>query len=137
MLDDASRLGREHDQIAAVVRDRLVARRVVEPSQVDSILNEVRGNFSPALQRALRLVVDPAFGDRLTATGPLEELRELSRRATLVFTPTHSSSFDTIVMALTLARAGLPPAVMPGDRHMHRNRLLSFLIRNLGGWKID
>lgn len=143
----AAALAAEHDAIAAEVKARICARPGVDPGRVDATLEALRGDLSLPFWRALQVVVPPALdwafappgadrGTRVSVHGPIAALRALSERATLIYAPTHSSSFDTLVLAFALDREGLPPGVYPADVHMFRNRVIARALRHLGAYQI-
>ncbi len=117
---------------------------------VDRYLQDIAGGFDLAAYRlviaALPALLGPAFqgGDRprgfearYRVEGPVDDLRALAARSTLVFAPTHSSNLDSIVLGLALARAGLPPCVYPAGKHMFRNPVVGTLMDRLGAYRVD
>ena len=92
----------------------------------------------------VRLVSDPqklvsleALDDKVAVEGPIAELRELSRRGTAVYVPTHLSNMDSIVFGYALERAGLPPATYGAGKNLFTNPVLSYFMRNLGAYRVD
>lgn len=84
-----------------------------------------------------KLVSLEALDDRVRVEGPLEELRELSRRGTAVYVPTHLSNMDSIVFGYALERAGLPPATYGAGKNLFTNPVLSYFMHNLGAYRVD
>ncbi len=91
-----------------------------------------------------RLVTDPArlfsleaLGKKIVVEGPLDTLRALARKGTLIFVPTHSSNMDSVVFGYALERAGLPPATYGAGKNLFTNPILSFFMRNLGAYRVD
>lgn len=147
-------LGRDRASLFAEVRSRVLSRRPSAARKVDTILEEVGGGFAPALHGLVMTCAPPllrvAFsppgraltalrGDegRLQFEGPVQELRRLAERGTLLIAPTHSSNLDSLVLGLALDRAGLPPCVYAVGEHLFRNPLVALLVRNLGGYRLD
>lgn len=100
------------------------------------------------IPRALALLLSPKdFSEgfrtagrlqrHLTIQGPVEKLRALSKRATLVFVPTHLSNLDSVVFGFGLEREGLPPVSYGAGKNLFSNPLLSFFMRNLGAYRVD
>ncbi len=119
---------------------------------------DVAGNFDPRVYRFAAKVVPsvlagvmqpasvlPGSGEppdvrleRLVATeGDTERLRELSKIATLLFVPTHSSNMDSLAVAWVLHREGLPPAVYGAGKNLFTNPIISFFMHNLGAYRVD
>ncbi len=102
-------------------------RRKVE-ELVRHYAHDIAGNFDPRvyglstriLPRALALLLSPKdFSDGfatagrlqkyLITQGPVDLIRSLSKRGTLVFVPTHLSNLDSVVFGFGLDRESLPP----------------------------
>jgi glycerol-3-phosphate O-acyltransferase len=117
---------------------------------------DVAGHFDPrvfafsttVIPRALALLLSPKdFSEgfrtagrlqrHLTTQGPVEKLRALSKRATLVFVPTHLSNLDSVVFGFALDREGLPPVSYGAGKNLFTNPFLSFFMRNLGAYRVD
>ncbi|MEM9693568.1 MAG: 1-acyl-sn-glycerol-3-phosphate acyltransferase, partial [Myxococcota bacterium] len=91
-----------------------------------------------------RFVKDPrqllrldAIAEKVQVQGPVEELRSLAEKGTLVFVPTHSSNLDSIVFGFALEASGLPPATYGAGKNLFTNPLLSFFMHNLGAYRVD
>jgi glycerol-3-phosphate O-acyltransferase len=77
------------------------------------------------------------LGDRIVVQGETERLRKLSRIGTLVYTPTHSSNMDSILLGWSLDHAGLPPVTYGAGKNLFRQPLTAFFMHNLGAYKVD
>lgn len=137
---------RDFDRDRAAIADAVCARVGGDCREVEAILGEMAGGFSPWLHRAataaLPQVLASAFGgrafdDRVTIEGKLAPLAQLAQRATLVLAPTHASNLDSIVLGLVACRAGLPPLAYAAGRHIYRNPVFAALMRRLGAYKLD
>ncbi|HEV8321378.1 MAG TPA: 1-acyl-sn-glycerol-3-phosphate acyltransferase [Myxococcota bacterium] len=123
---------------------------------IDEYAQDIVGNFDPrvyqfatrVLPLGLAALLTPQdlrhgltgfgeLGDHITVQGDLETLRALAARATLVFTPTHMSNLDSILIGFALLRAGLPPATYGAGKNLFTNRFISFFMQNLGAYKVD
>lgn len=119
---------------------------------------DIVGNFDPRVYRFATKVLTPGLGflfapmqsvkggvggllaeldSRIQVEGPLEELRALAERGTLVVTPTHSSNMDSVVIGLALERAGLPPVTYGAGKNLFTNPFISFFMHNLGAYRVD
>ncbi len=77
------------------------------------------------------------LSERVVIEGPMETLRQLSRRGTLVVVPTHSSNMDSILLGWSLYEAGLPPVTYGAGKNLFTNPLTSFFMQNLGAYRVD
>ncbi len=82
----------------------------------------------------------PALPD-LTQTvriqGELDYVRELNEHGTVIFTPTHLSNLDSILLGWSLFEAGLPPVVYGAGLNLFNNPVLGFFMGNLGAYTVD
>jgi len=151
---------------AEYLRFREIARTVGRMSEADRIARldevarryarDIAGNFNPrvfalstrVLPRALTLLLAPKdftlaeegirlLDRHLIVQGPIDTLRALARRGTLVFTPTHSSNLDSVVFGFALERVGLPPVSYGAGKNLFTNPFLSYFMHNLGAYKVD
>jgi glycerol-3-phosphate O-acyltransferase len=84
-----------------------------------------------------RIISLEALADKVIVEGPLERLRTLAQKGTMVFVPTHLSNMDSIVFGYSLERAGLPPATYGAGKNLFTNPVLSFFMHNLGAYRVD
>ena len=76
--------------------------------------------------------------DRLVATeGPIDKIRAIAKRGTIVLVPTHSSNLDSIAIAWVLFREGLSPVVYGAGKNLFTNPIISFFMHNLGAYRVD
>ncbi len=119
---------------------------------------DIVGNFDPRVYRFATRVLTPGLGflfsplssvrggvggllaeldSRIQVEGPLDMLRGIAERGTLVVTPTHSSNMDSVVIGLALERAGLPPVTYGAGKNLFSNPFISFFMHNLGAYRVD
>lgn len=77
------------------------------------------------------------LAERIRVEGPLEHLRTLASKGTLVVVPTHSSNLDSIVIGWSLVQAGLPPVSYGAGKNLFSNKLIGYFMRNLGAYRVD
>jgi glycerol-3-phosphate O-acyltransferase len=77
------------------------------------------------------------LGDRVMFEGPLDTLRALGQKGTLLFVPTHSSNMDSILVGYSLYQTGLPPVTYGAGKNLFSNPMTSFFMQNLGAYKVD
>jgi glycerol-3-phosphate O-acyltransferase len=118
---------------------------------------DVVGNFDPRVYRfatgvlpsALGFLMSPVRGvrsgldamrgldERVSVEGELDVARTCAERGTVIFTPTHSSNMDSVVIGFALMKAGLPPVKYGAGKNLFTNPLISFFMRNLGAYRVD
>ncbi len=75
--------------------------------------------------------------ENLIISGPLDQIRGLSKRAALIMAPTHVSNLDSVVIGLGLFQSRLPPFTYGAGLNLFSNRVVSFFMNNLGAYKVD
>jgi glycerol-3-phosphate O-acyltransferase len=120
---------------------------------------DVAGNFDPRVYKFASRAAAPIIGllmspmqtmrhlggafdlraldGRVVIEGPVGAVRELSKKGTVVFVPTHLSNLDSVVFGFALERAGLPPATYGAGKNLFSNPVLSFFMHNLGAYRVD
>ena len=122
-----------------------------------AMAKDVAGNFDPRVYHfasrfvpgVLTAAMNPSNilhnvvggGGRLdglvASEGPIDKIRHLSRRGTVVLVPTHSSNLDSIAIAWVLFREGLSPVVYGAGKNLFTNPIISFFMHNLGAYRVD
>jgi glycerol-3-phosphate O-acyltransferase len=120
---------------------------------------DVAGNFDPRVYKFASRAAAPIIGllmspmqtmrhlggafdlraldGRVVIEGSVSAVRELSKKGTVVFVPTHLSNLDSVVFGFALERAGLPPATYGAGKNLFTNPVLSFFMHNLGAYRVD
>lgn len=159
--------GTNRSQQRQFQRWRDLANRLLRMSEADKraeldalveyYCRDIVGNFDTRVYRFATNVLPPAMSfllspvanwreglaaltqssDNVEVQGPLDQIRALSERATLVFTPTHSSNLDSIVVAWGLVTSGLPPVTYGAGKNLFSNPFISYFMRNLGAYRVD
>jgi glycerol-3-phosphate O-acyltransferase len=75
--------------------------------------------------------------ENIVISGPLDQIRDLAGKATLIMTPTHVSNLDSVVIGLGLYQKRLPPFTYGAGLNLFSNPLISFFLNNLGAYKVD
>ncbi|MEZ4883753.1 MAG: 1-acyl-sn-glycerol-3-phosphate acyltransferase [Chitinophagales bacterium] len=81
--------------------------------------------------------VDYRLKDRLKITGPLELIRELSLKGTLVVVPTHFSNLDSILVGWSLHTIGLPAFLYGAGLNLFNSRIFGYFMSRLGAYRLD
>ncbi len=154
---EARQLSRWRDMSNRLLRMSDAEKRAALESLIRHYCRDIVGNFNPRVYRFAKDVVTPALslllspvsgvrdgmaaimnaGSQVHIQGPVEQIRALGERGTLVLTPTHSSNLDSIVLALGLVRAGLPPVTYGAGKNLFTNPFISYFMHNLGAYRVD
>jgi glycerol-3-phosphate O-acyltransferase len=132
-------------------------KRAELDSLVQYYCRDIVGNFNPRVFRFASGVLPPAMSFLLSPVkswregiaalteasrhiymeGPLDAIRTVCERGTLVFTPTHSSNLDSIVLAWGLVLSRLPPVTYGAGKNLFSNPFISYFMHNLGAYRVD
>ena len=148
-----NRVAGEFHRVDETEREAILARIV------GMYVDEIMGYFNPVIHglaariipwglKAILSRFSPAslltwMGSRLNLeenliiTGPVDHIRELAKKATLIVTPTHVSNLDSIVVGLGLFLSKLPPFTYGAGLNLFSNPVISFFMNNLGAYKVD
>ncbi|MEB3298972.1 MAG: 1-acyl-sn-glycerol-3-phosphate acyltransferase [Candidatus Sericytochromatia bacterium] len=117
---------------------------------------EVVGNFDPRVYALATRVVPPALSflwrpqlnwsrllnlstarERIQVQGPVDRIRKLARKGTLILVPTHLSNLDSLVIGFSLLTQDLPPFTYGAGKNLFFNPFISYFMHNLGAYKVD
>lgn len=123
----------------------------------EDMARDVAGNFDPRVYRLaaravpslltaamnpsnmMRHLLDSSarLDELVSCEGPVDKIRHLSRRGTIVLVPTHSSNLDSLAIGWALMREGLSPMVYGAGKNLFSNPIISFFMHNLGAYRVD
>ncbi|MDB5106769.1 MAG: hypothetical protein JWP91_4458 [Fibrobacteres bacterium] len=148
-----NKVAHDFHQVSEAERERILER--IAGMYVD----EIMGYFNPVIHKVAAKILpwglkallsrfSPAawlkyLGTRLNLeeniviSGPIDHIRELAGRATLIMTPTHVSNLDSVVIGLGLYLKRLPPFTYGAGLNLFSNPVISFFMNNLGAYKVD
>ena len=86
-------------------------------------------------RRLLTGDIDPAR--RIVVGGHLEQVIELSKRATVILAPTHLSNLDSPLIGYVLHMVGLPPFAYGAGLNLFSNPMMAFWMSRLGAYTVD
>lgn len=75
--------------------------------------------------------------DRLKISGPIELIRELSLKGTVVVVPTHFSNLDSIMVGWSLHTLGLPAFLYGAGLNLFNSRIFGYFMGRLGAYRLD
>lgn len=133
------------------------AKRARLTELVRHYASDIVGNFNPRVYRFANDLLPPALGliftrasgwrggitemgrlsGRIQVDGPVEQVRTLCERGTIVVTPTHSSNMDSIAVGFGLSRSRLPPMTYGAGKNLFTNPFISYFMHNLGAYRVD
>lgn len=153
---EREKLGRYRDLARSVGKLSESEQRLMVETLAREYARDVCGNFdrrvysltTRALPGALAALLSPKdFSEgfqtasrlqkHLVVQGPIETVRALAQRGSVVFVPTHLSNLDSVVFGFALEREGLPPVSYGAGKNLFTNPFLAFFMRNLGAYRVD
>ncbi len=76
--------------------------------------------------------------ERLIVRGYVEQVRELSKRGTIVFVPTHFSNLDSILIGYAMDQvAGLPAVSFGAGLNLYNTGYTAYFMNRLGAYRVD
>lgn len=76
--------------------------------------------------------------ERLRVRGYVEQVRELSKRGTVVFVPTHFSNLDSILIGYAMDQvAGLPAVSFGAGLNLYNTGYTAYFMNRLGAYRVD
>ena len=150
LLSSAGRDEVDSDKIHQDLLDKVAARYA----------EEIPGDFKPktfkfarkALTILFKLIYNPFYKkgqgifwgnrekllDKFHVEGPLDHIRKLFDKGTVVVLPTHFSNLDSILVGFGIdMRTGLPAFSYGAGLNLYDYEILAYLMSRLGAYKID
>lgn len=75
--------------------------------------------------------------DKIFITGPVEKIRQLSTKGTVILVPTHFSNLDSIMIGYGMDMIGLPAFQYGAGLNLFNSRIFGYFMGNLGAYKLD
>ena len=75
--------------------------------------------------------------EKLNITGPINQIRELSKKGTVIIVPTHFSNLDSPTIGFVIDSIGLPAMTYGAGINLFTLKLLSKWMNDLGAYKVD
>ncbi len=120
--------------------------------------NEIIGDFKPyifwltrqILVRFFARLLNAHFGgfkglfnpgeklkDKLIVAGPVDKLRDLATKGTVILVPTHFSNMDSIIIGFGMDYIGMPAFQYGAGLNLFNSKFFSFFMGKLGAYKLD
>jgi glycerol-3-phosphate O-acyltransferase len=75
--------------------------------------------------------------DKIVNLGPIEKIRQLSTKGTIILLPTHFSNLDSMMIGYGLSNMGLPPFQYAAGLNLFNSKIFGFFMERLGAYKLD
>ncbi len=75
--------------------------------------------------------------DKLIVAGPVEKLRRLSLKGTVILVPTHFSNLDSAIIGFGMDYIGMPAFQYGAGLNLFNSKIFSLFAGNLGAYKLD
>ncbi|MCB0506840.1 MAG: 1-acyl-sn-glycerol-3-phosphate acyltransferase [Bacteroidetes bacterium] len=75
--------------------------------------------------------------DKLIVAGPVEKLRQLSLKGTVVLVPTHFSNLDSAIIGFGMDYIGMPAFQYGAGLNLFNSKIFTFFAGQLGAYKLD
>ncbi|MCB0501545.1 MAG: 1-acyl-sn-glycerol-3-phosphate acyltransferase [Bacteroidetes bacterium] len=146
---DPAKTDKEHaNQVALKLLREIVTRYTIE----------ITGNFNPRFYKFAKIILphffsrmlnasngrirgiikpNEAVDHRLTVDGPIEKIRKLSQKGTLILLPTHFSNLDSILIGFGMDKIGLSAFQYGAGLNLFNSKFFGFFMGNLGAYKLD
>ena len=86
-------------------------------------------------KRLLMRDLDPS--DKIQIQGPVEQIKRLAERGTIILAPTHLSNLDSPLIGYALYQLGLPPFAYGAGLNLFSNPMMAFWMSRLGAYTVD
>ncbi len=145
----------------SAIEDEEIEREKIE-ALLEEIMwlyaNEIVANFDPSKYNIARKVLPVIFSrllnafpgklyklfapgkslyEKLQLNGQIDQIRELAKKGTLVFVPTHFSNLDPPALGMALSGIGVPAVTYGAGINLFTIKVLSDFMNNLGSYKVD
>jgi glycerol-3-phosphate O-acyltransferase len=78
------------------------------------------------------------LSDRMIVDGPLDKIRELMSKGTLVFLPTHFSNLDSILVGYAIDTfVGIPAPIYGAGLNLYNSGIAAYFMNRLGAYRVD
>ncbi len=77
------------------------------------------------------------MSDKVLNIGPIEKIRSLSTKGTLIMLPTHFSNLDSMMIGYGIANMGLPPFQYAAGLNLFNSKVFGYFMERLGAYKLD
>lgn len=75
--------------------------------------------------------------DRIKISGPIDHIRELAKKGTVILLPTHFSNLDSIIVGWSIHAIGLPAFIYGAGLNLYNSKIVGFFMKRLGAYKVD
>ncbi|MEM7040653.1 MAG: 1-acyl-sn-glycerol-3-phosphate acyltransferase, partial [Bacteroidota bacterium] len=148
-LQVSAKGGQTNPEVAATLLEEIISRYT----------HEIAGDFKPGTYRFARRAINVGFTrlfsaasegwfrgmlrskrhlqEKMKLVGHLEEIRNLTKKGTVILVPTHFSNLDSIVIGWAIENLGLPAYTYGAGINLFGHPLLSHFMSRLGAFRVD
>ena len=94
-------------------------------------------NVSPGEKLKFLFASNKSIYDKFKITGPIDHIRNLSKKGTVIIVPTHFSNIDSPTIGLVIDIIGLPAMTYGAGINLFTIGILSRWLNDLGAYKLD
>ena len=94
-------------------------------------------NASPGKKLKFLFNKQKTIYDKFNITGPIDHIRNLSKKGTVIIVPTHFSNIDSPTIGLVMDIIGLPAMTYGAGINLFTIGILSRWLNDLGAYKLD
>ncbi len=146
---DPTKTSKQHSQdVAKKLLREIVSRFTIEISGnfdrrfykfAEIILPHFLTRMLNASTGRIRGIIKPnaAVKDRLSVLGPIEKIRQLSQKGTVILLPTHFSNLDSILIGFGMYQIGLPAFQYGAGLNLFNSKFFGLFMGNMGAYKLD
>lgn len=89
--------------------------------------------------RTIRSIIsdEQLLNEKVKIAGPIEMVRGLASKGTIVLVPTHFSNLDSVLIGWAADRVGLPAFSYGAGLNLYNSSLFAFFMRRLGAYTLD
>ncbi len=121
--------------------------------------NEIAGKFKPSMFRKARVFCNMFFSvlfnkfwtgrrafwgsskklyKKIKVLGPVDHIRKLFHKGTLIFVPTHSSNLDSLLLGYAIDKyLGIPSAHYGAGLNLFNSEIAAYFMDRLGAYRLD
>lgn len=94
-------------------------------------------NASPGEKLKFLFASDKSIYDKFKITGPIDHIRNLAKKGTVIVVPTHFSNIDSPTIGFVIDIIGLPAMTYGAGINLFTIGILSRWLNDLGAYKLD
>lgn len=157
--NNISKISREIDNLPKTDKERSDLEHETITRIVRVYANEIAGKFKPSMFRKARTFCNILFKalfnkfsegkfgfwgtskklyEKIRVIGPIDKIRNLFKKGTLVIVPTHSSNLDSLLLGYSIDRfVGIPSSHYGAGLNLFNSEIAAYFMDRLGAYRVD